>query len=71
MYNFYEAFHPTAQLSKQQCKMVGVAAILQYRFEFEDVEYIEVSFFMDTKHVEVTGGPEIRIYSWKELGFEF
>jgi hypothetical protein len=25
---------------------------------------------METKHVEVTGGPEPRLYSWKQLGFE-
>lgn len=70
MYNFYQAFHPTTQLPEKQCKEIGVAAIIQYRYEFEDVEYIEVKFYFDTKTVEVLGGPEIRIYSWKELGFE-
>lgn len=69
-FNYAQAFLEQPGLSEEQIKQIGVAAILAYRFEFPDVEYIEVEFYMETKHVEAAGGPESRLYSWKQLGFK-
>lgn len=69
-YNYSSAFLERPSLSEALIKEIGVAAIILYKAEFPDVEYIEVAFYMETKHVEATGGPEPRLYSWKQLGFE-
>lgn len=71
-YNYAKAFEKQPErLTVDQIKEIGVTAIIHYRYEFPDVEYVEVEFYMETEHVEATGGPEPRLYSWKSLGFDY
>ena len=70
MYNYLEAFNIPPQLSEDQLKEIALAATFLYFEEFPEAQGGIVAFYMETKHVEVTGGPEPRLYSWKQLGFE-
>jgi hypothetical protein len=69
-YNFHENFKETPHVCPTCLKAIGIAALLQYRSDVEAPadEKIEVRVFLAQKTVEVCGS-EIRIYSWRKLGF--
>ena len=69
-YNYHAAFQQPTGYTKQQLEEIAVAACCAYGMEFPDAKDVDVDFYFETKHVEVTGGPEPRLYSWKQLGFQ-
>jgi hypothetical protein len=70
-YNFTENFQQETSHYQQEClQNIAVAALLQYRKDTDgpESEAVEVKLYIAQKTVEVSG-KEIRIYSWRELGF--
>ncbi len=71
-YNFHENFQE--EIPQDYCpeclKAIAVAALIQYQQDTEGApqENVQVKLYVAQKTVEVCGS-EIRIYSWKELGF--
>jgi hypothetical protein len=73
MYNYATAFEPTVETPHYcpEClKAIAVAALIQYQQDTNSPEGEGVQVKLHTLHktAEVTGD-EIRIYTWKELGF--
>lgn len=68
-YNYKEAFD-VVELSLEQRKQLAVGAILTFQNEFPHIDLLNVAVLPNTKHVEVEGGGEYRVYSWEALGFE-
>jgi hypothetical protein len=69
-YNYHHAFHPSAmpKITRQQLEELLVSAAFAFQTEFPDATQLDVQVLMETKHVEVQMGNDIRLYSWKQLG---
>jgi len=72
-YNYATAFAPPVHVpTKQQLSEITVAALIVYSTAFPAAENMKFSIYCETKHIELSAeGYEPRLYSWKELGFEF
>lgn len=69
MYNYATAFK-TPHYCPECLKAIAVAALLQYQQDTNgpEGEAVNVKLYTLQKTAEVSG-KEIRIYSWRELGF--
>lgn len=69
-YYLIEPQQETPHYCAECLKAIGVAALIQYRKDTDGPknEVIQVKLWTLQKTAEVSGN-EIRIYSWKELGF--
>jgi hypothetical protein len=66
MYNYFDAFHA---YDVGTIKETSLVALMRYREEFPDTAAIEINVLIDEKIIHVSGGPEVRTYTFEELGF--
>ncbi len=68
-YDYHANFLAKAELDPSVVKSIALAAVNRYMQAFPETTATQVTFYTETKHVEVEGGLEPRLYSWKQLGF--
>jgi hypothetical protein len=69
-YNYLSAFADAPDLDPCIRKELAIAGILTFRNEFPNIDLLKVEVLVATKHVEVEGGGEYRLYPFHMLGFE-
>jgi hypothetical protein len=69
-YFLREDIEPTPSYCPECLRAIAVAALIQYQQDTDgpENEAVQVKLYQAQKTAEVSGN-EIRIYSWKELGF--
>lgn len=72
-YNYADAFSAEEELTPDQRELIKAALIValkNYRHEFPDAPKAHFTVFLSNPCIQVSGGPEIRVYTFEELGFK-